>query len=184
MCAVRAKSRSSTAQLQLEFVAGRPGTFTLTSRIVHSGVSDTDTLEVLPLPLPGRTVALVDEGSCTHGRPLSARIPGASAFTSACPGRTLPVGSRVRWSHFRGAEFYWTRRGRMHHAQLGGYKGASGMAKVTQPGRGAPRLRLAKPARCRGFESIQANSHAPVELRIDGRLVRVTFKKGTVVVKE
>ena len=72
----------------------------------------------------------------------------------------------------------------MHHAQLGGYKGASGMAKVTQPGRGAPRLRLAKPARCRGFESIQANSHAPVELRIDGRLVRVTFKKGTVVVKE
>jgi hypothetical protein len=184
LCAVRAKSSSSTAQLQLEFVAGAPGRFTLTSRIVHSGVSDTDALDVLPVPEAGRTVAVVDEGSCTHGRPLSARIPGASAFTSACPGLTLAVGSRFKWSRYRGAEFYWTRRGRMHHAQLSGYKGATGVATVTQPGGRTPRLRLTKPARCRGFESIQAISRAPGELRIDGRLVRVTFKKGAVVVKE
>ena len=80
----------STKTFELEFVAGAPGPFTLTSRIVHSGVSDTDGLEVLPLPLPGRTVALVDEGSCTHGRPLSARMPGASAFTQPAPVGRFP----------------------------------------------------------------------------------------------
>lgn len=147
-------------------------------------MSDTDGLDVLPPPEAGRTVAGVDEGSCTHGRPLSARVGGASAFSSACPGRTLPVGSRFRWSRLRGAEFYWTRRGRMYHSQLKGYRGAAGVARVTQPGRGTPRLRLAKPARCRGFESIQANAITPGELRIVGRLVRVTFRKGAVAVKE
>lgn len=184
VCAVRAGARYSTASLEFEFVAGTPGRFTLTSSIAHSGVSDTDGFDVLPPPEAGRTVALVDEGSCTHGRPLSARIPGASAFTSACPGRTLPVGSRFRWSRLRGADLYWTRRGRMHHAEVTGYKGASGVAKVTQPRGRAVQLRIAKPRRCRGFESIQAYADARVELRIAGRLVRVTFKTGAVSVKE
>lgn len=35
LCAVRAGPRYSTATLELEFVAGPPGKFTLTSRIIH-----------------------------------------------------------------------------------------------------------------------------------------------------
>ena len=183
LCAVRAGPRYSTTTLRLKFVAATPGTFTLTSRIVHSGVETTDAIIVLAQPKAGRTVAVVDEGSCTHGRWLTARTAGASTFRSVCPGATLPVRSSVRWGHLRWAELYWTRRGSTHHAQVHGYRGQKGQAQITQPRGRAPQLRVPKPGRCRGYKSVQADAHSKVQIL--GRLVRVTLlSRGSAVVRE
>lgn len=176
LCAVRAGPAGSTTQLQLKYVAGAPGRFTLTSRIVHSGVSDTDSIDVLPPPIAGRTVALVDGSSCTRGRPVRARIPRASAFTSICPGRTLPVGTRFKTPPPRSPHIYWSRGGRVRTAVL------EGNATVTQPGARALKLRLAKPRGCRGFERVEVGPVGNTgAIHIETRFARVTIKQRSVV---
>jgi hypothetical protein len=178
VCNLRAGPLFTTITLRFEFVAGEPGTFTLSSRIVHSGVSDSDAVEVLPPPEAGRTVTLIDEGSCTHGPPLTARAPGAAAFTSICPGATLPVGSRVKLVG-RAPALYWMRGGRMRRARL-----SNGAVRITQPRGRALLLRLAKPPGCRGHQRIGVFAESTGGMRILGRLVRVSFKQASVGVRE
>jgi hypothetical protein len=176
VCALHAGPPGSTITLQLEVVAGAPGSFTLTSRILDSGVSDTDSVEVLPPPMAGRTVALVDGSSCTRGGPVRARSPGAAAFTSICPGRTLPVGTRFETPRPRSPHIYWSRGGRVRTAVL------EGNATVTQPGAGALNLRLAKPRGCRGFERVEVGPVGNTgAIHIETRFARVTIKQRSVV---
>ncbi len=176
LCTIRSGARNSTTTLRFDLVAGAPGRYTLTSRIVHSGASDTEVIEVLPPPVAGRSVAVVDVGSCTQGKPVSARLRGETGFKSICPGRTLPVGSQVRVPP-RAPDVHWTRGGRVYSAQI-----ISGEATLAQPGGGPLEFRLAKPPGCRGFKSISVNTRAP--MRIVGRLVTLTFKRANLGVRE
>jgi hypothetical protein len=170
-------SGTSTLSYQFELVAGEPGIWTLTSRLLHSGASDTDSLEVLEGPQAGRFVTVIDGGSCTHGTPVQARLPGDSGFDSICPGRRLPVGSDLDVPRFRAAETFWERDGRRRRGQI------TGDARLRQHGDGPLRLRLPKPPGCRGSRRVGFNGAGGV--RLLGRLLRVRFDRpASVGVKE
>lgn len=169
---------SSTLTLRFLLVAGEPGTWTLTSRLLHSGASDTDSLEVLDGPEAGSFVTLIDDGSCTHGTPVRARMPGESGFGSICPGRRLPVGTDVKVSRFRAPLTYWERGGEQRRARI------TGEARIGQRGGGPLRLRLLRPPGCRGSRRVGFAGDGAGGVRLIGRLLRVRLDEGSVGLKE